>query len=89
MPEFRRPIRRSLLGVVAEYDSRYYHEHTAERDEVQRQIGKAAGYRVVRLREPGLPVAHPDDLALVGLAGLGGPVINQIAAHLLSMARAA
>jgi hypothetical protein len=77
-----------FLGIVAEYDSRYYHEQTALRDEEQRQIGNVAGYRVVRLREPGLPVAHQDDLALLGVAGLGGLVISQIAAHLLDLAGA-
>lgn len=77
-----------FAGVVAEYDSLCYHEHTADRDEEQRQIGRAAGYRVCRLREPGLQVAHGDDLALVGVARLGGPVIDQIAAHLLGLAEA-
>lgn len=75
-----------FLGVVLEYDSLCYHEDTATRDEEQRLIGKIAGYRVIRLREPGLPVAHPDDLALIGVAGLGGPVIDQIAAHVLGLA---
>ncbi len=74
------------LGIVAEYDSHYYHEGTAPRDEEQRLIGKAAGYRVVRLREPGLPVAHPDDISLWSIAGRGGLVLDQIASHLLGLA---
>lgn len=76
-----------FAGLVLEYDSLCYHEDTAARDEEQREIGKSAGYHVIRLREPGLPVAHPDDLALIGVAGLGGPVIDQIATHVVGLER--
>ena len=50
--------------VVVEYDGEYFHRDSREHDEAQRRLAAKHGYRMIRLREPGLAVNHPDDVAL-------------------------
>lgn len=53
-----------LEGIVVEYDGNHFHDGKVTADERQRRMAADHGYRMIRLREPGLPVSHDDDIAL-------------------------
>lgn len=55
--------------VVVEYDGAYWHRETEELEKRQRIAWESAGYRVVRLREPPLPLTDEWDLSLAAAYG--------------------